>query len=295
MSTDQNTNPSSRAAQGQRDESTSALITFVTTCMGRLEVLKQSLPLMLGQTDCKTIVVDFSCPQNCGDWVEDQFSEAHVVRCPGHQVFHRPIAKNSGVFAAQTPWVCLIDADILVADDFSQRLVPLLQPDCFFRRQVDASGTTGTIVLPLQAFQRIGGHDIQIAGWGDEDIDLCDALRFHGLQERFFDSELIRHLDHSDDQRVTFHETKDHRRSYLINRMYRLVKWDLARLQSKPLSTERCESLYRDVTRVVTEKLNEGVDGELRFDVGKWDPAGLRSRRTLSFELSGQFQDPRNH
>ncbi len=35
---------------------------IITTCKGRLEHLKQTLPAMLAQKDSEVIVVDYSCP-----------------------------------------------------------------------------------------------------------------------------------------------------------------------------------------------------------------------------------------
>jgi hypothetical protein len=55
-------------------------VSYITTCMDRLEFLKQSLPMMLAQPASECVVVDYSCPQRCGEWVEREYSAATVMR-----------------------------------------------------------------------------------------------------------------------------------------------------------------------------------------------------------------------
>ena len=44
---------------------------FVTTCMGRLAALRQTLGPMLDQAEgSRIVVVDYTCPDGAGDWVD---------------------------------------------------------------------------------------------------------------------------------------------------------------------------------------------------------------------------------
>src|SRR5262249_23829435 len=43
---------------------------FITTCMGRLAALRRSLPTLCGQPNSRVVVVDYSCPEQAGAWVE---------------------------------------------------------------------------------------------------------------------------------------------------------------------------------------------------------------------------------
>src|SRR4051812_16837551 len=101
-------------------------ITLITTCMGRLEFLKQTLPAAIAQRDTTVVVVDYSCPQNCGLWVESSFPQARVIRIEGQDRFNLARARNSGVEACQTPWLGFLDADILLAPTFSETVLPTL-------------------------------------------------------------------------------------------------------------------------------------------------------------------------
>ena len=52
---------------------------IITTCMGRLDHLKQTLPRLLEQPDCEVIVVDWSCPQDTAGYVAKHFPAVNVV------------------------------------------------------------------------------------------------------------------------------------------------------------------------------------------------------------------------
>ena len=142
---------------------------------------------------------------------------------------------------------------------------------------------TGTSIVHRDDFKRVGGFDVRFRGWGDEDIDLYDALRFHGVTEHRFSANLLRHIEHPVAMRVALTQTSDHHLSLLVNRMYRQLKWDLARLRAQPLADDECSALFERVSQTVAQKLDAGNDGELTFDVGEWCPAGLAARRELRF------------
>lgn len=271
--------------EASTDENTQ--LCFVTTCMGRLSALKQSLPRMLRQANSSVVVVDYSCPERAGDWVEANFADVRVVRCPGHDVFHRSAAKNAGAFAATTPWICLIDADVLLHEDFGQRVIPTLRTGRFYRASTVGEGTGGTIICSRDAFEQVGGHDLSFEGWGEEDDDLRDALRFAGNRERYFSPSLLDHLDHGDDLRIRFHENKERHASHMVNRIYRAAKWDLARLRRTPLDDQEKSTLYQTVSAKVQHSLQTGETVELRVPAGSlnWAPCDLGCERTLRYEL----------
>lgn len=52
------------------------LLTFVTTCRGRLAHLRRSLPTFVAQPDAEVVVVDYDCPERSGEWVEQTFGSS---------------------------------------------------------------------------------------------------------------------------------------------------------------------------------------------------------------------------
>lgn len=263
-------------------------VTLVTTCMGRLDDLRRTLPRMVSQAGVEIVVVDYSCPQRCGTWVREAFPAVRVVEVPGMSYFQRSDAKNRGVDAAGTDWVCLVDADITLEPDFLVRIRPSLRPGCVVRCDAVREGTGGTFFFQRELFEKVGGHDRVFRGWGEEDEDLLDALRFAGAHLVSFPAELIGHLDHGDDARTRFHETAERRRTHMTNRLYRAAKWDWARLAGCVPAEPARERLWQQVNEQVAALLAGHSEITIEIDTGElnWNPLGVPCTRTLRFSLT---------
>ena len=74
--------------------------------------------------------------------------------------------------------------------------------------------------------------------WGEEDNDLYDALQFLGLQSRELPESLLRHIAHGDEDRTRDYPITDVVLGHAINRVYRLIKWDMARLNRELLDLD---------------------------------------------------------
>jgi len=160
-------------------------MTIVTACMGRLAYLRQSLGRMVAQPGCSCVVVDYSCPDGSGDWVAAHHPAVRVVRVPGQTRFSVPRARNAGLRAIETPWVCFCDADVVPESSFIDAVRPLLRPGSYYRpAPLDDTGLYGTFIALRADLERVGGYDEVYQGWGDEDVDLYRALEFVGLSPR---------------------------------------------------------------------------------------------------------------
>ena len=276
-------------SESQSGSSTAApQLAFVTTCMGRLDDLKNTLPRLVAQPRAEVVVVDYSCPQGTGAWVQENFPQVRVVSVTGKTAFDRSDAKNSGVFASTAPWVCLIDGDVELEPEFTDTVMATLKPGYFFRSSHPGEGTGGTFVVRREDFDRVGGHDPVFQGWGEEDDDLIDALQFAGLRTGRYPAALIRHRDHADDARTQFHEDSDRRHSHMINRIYRCGKWDMARLRGFVPPIERRRAIYKLVTQEVRKLIREGRPGKVRIDTGamQWTPIDSHSVRYLEYNVT---------
>jgi glycosyltransferase involved in cell wall biosynthesis len=87
-------------------------IAFVTTSKGRLNHIKETLPLMAAQNPDEIIVVDYGCPDGTGDWVEANFPVVKVVRIDDDPGFCVSRARNRGAAKSACDLICFIDADI---------------------------------------------------------------------------------------------------------------------------------------------------------------------------------------
>ncbi len=265
-------------------------ITFTTTCMGRLSHLKQTLPRLVSQPGCHVVVADFSCPDQCGRWIRENYSpqQVTVVNVHGRTVFDRSQAKNAAISGATTPWVCVIDADIVVADNFAQEIRRRLFPGRFLRRLSTSHGVGGTFVASRRELVAVGMHDPTFQGWGEQDFDVFDALRFIGQQAGAFPEELIGHLDHDDEMRTRFHETTDRRVSHLVNRMYRQAKWDVAKLQGEVPDFKMRRRIYDSIQEQVFRATRERSSAIITIPLGRtrWNNLQATGSRTLRYRVN---------
>ncbi len=265
-------------------------VTFVTTCMGRLADLQATLPVLLRQDAAAVVVVDYSCPQQSGAWARQQFPIAqfpqlHIVSVSGATRFDRSVAKNTGVRASKTPWVCLIDADIIPADDFAEQLRSLAQPHCIVRSAAVVDGTGGTFLFEREWFDAVGGHDPLFQGWGEQDEDLVDALQFAGAKLNTFAASLLKHRDHDDAARTQYHADQDRRRTQLINRLYRAAKWDWARVIQRPLEEHERSWLRHEVEQQLSN--SQDVDSiTIQLGAANWPLLDKTCRRELRYSLA---------
>ena len=264
-------------------------ITFSTTCMGRLEHLRQTLPAMVAQPNCHVVVVDYSCPDGVGDWVREHYeaSDVTVVRVLGRTQFDRSEAKNAGIMASPTDWICLVDADVILAPEFADHLRQRMRPGQFFRSSSILEGTGGTFLAEKASFIKAEMHDCVYQGWGEEDDDLLDSLQFHGIRGDVYDDQWVTHLEHGDELRTKFHVWDDRRISHMVNRIYRSAKWDMARMSQDvpPISVR--EKLFADISEQVRRLVGDQADVDVVIDTGEmnWVPLSAHCSRQLVYRI----------
>jgi hypothetical protein len=225
---------------------------FVTTSKGRLAHLRESLPRMVAQADCSCVVVDYSCPDGSGDWVEANHPGVRVVRVPDQQGYHASAARNAGASVADAPWIAFVDADVCLEPGFAEAVLPLLQTGHYYRpHPVANTGVMGTFLCEREALDRVGGYDEVYRGWGHEDMDVFWTLNFAGLQRASFPSALLRHIDHADEDRTRFHEVKNLHLIGIINHLYRVLKFDVMRMTQGTIARPQRDEIYAQVVAFV--------------------------------------------
>ncbi len=267
-------------------------IAFVVTCKGRLHHLRQSLPLLARQPDSECIVVDYDCPDHSHLWVSAHFPEVRVIRVKDSPVFNISRARNLGAQAATAPWLCFIDADILVAEKFVASLAPMLREGFHFRPQPLHREQWGTHLCTRADFERVGGYDEVLAGWGSEDNDIYRRLENRGCHHASFPGNLISSLTHGDEERTRYHEIHDMWINQRINAIYLQVKYDLERqLGAAALGQGARQTIYSEVRRTVLQDAARGV-AATRFEVtlpGNTEARlmpGWAMRRRMIYEMA---------
>lgn len=244
-----------------------AFLSIITTCRGRLEHLKQRLPTFVAQPDAEVIVVDYDCPEKAGDWVEAHFPQVKVVREKNRPRFELSRARNAGASVASAPWLCFIDADVCSMPNFTARLRDLLKPGHYYQASPRTIETWGTAISARADFERLGGYDEVLQGWGKDDDDYYARLDLEGMAHATFPGDLIRALQHDDNARVENYELKDRWVNESINHVYCQAKLDWMLLRRAPLELETRKELYASVYAAVLRARQDGGPLELKIPI----------------------------
>jgi glycosyltransferase involved in cell wall biosynthesis len=269
---------------------------IVTTCKGRLDHLRQSLPIFLAQPGAEVIVVDYDCPQKTRDVVAGEFPAARVVAVDDAPLFNLARARNLGAAAARGAWLAFIDADILLVPGFGERIVGLLEPGRFHHFKITTRDTVsahGSCLVRQADFAAIEGYDEVVDGYGAEDQDFYFRLTLTGLEAKALDFDLIAMIiPHDNATRVQFGRHGSLLKHQRVNSAYLLVKNSLLRqLGPTGLSEEQRRQLYglvRDVIADANRKPEAPVHFtiELPQDRGFMPIPAWRARRHLVFDLT---------
>lgn len=196
----------------------------VVPCMGRLAHLKRSLPLLL-DAGLRVVLVDYCCPDHCGDWASRQEAEAvaagnlTIVRVTGRRAFHKAAAHNLGAscaIARGARFLCFLDADTLVTHGFADWCRAHAAPGRFgvVYPTRDGGDLTGVLLVASDDLLRWGKFDESFVGYGKEDIEI--RLRYRlvgGLEYDLIPRDLLDYVPHSDELRTRHYAQTDRRRS----------------------------------------------------------------------------------
>ena len=206
------------------------LISAITTCKGRLEHLKQTLPPLM-RSGMEVVVVDYDCPEGAGTWVREHHPEARLVAVAGRPRFNAAEARNLGAAAAAGEWLLFVDADVFVDPRLAGAVGPLLSdPGAFLLADPRPDELWGVLAMARATFDLIGGYDEAFEGWGVEDVDIIERLGIRGFREGRLPAAMFSPITHGDAERTRFHAITDMKLSATINNVYRIAKNDLARL-----------------------------------------------------------------
>lgn len=243
-------------------------VSLVTTCMGRLAHLRETLPTWTAQPGLEVVLVDWSCPEGSGAWVAAAFPGVKVVQVTGKAHFHLTAARNAGAAAASGDWLAFVDADVRLAPEFGAALFPRLGEPAFWLAEAGPKELSGSVVLPREAFEDLGGYDEALTDWGSEDVDLYRRLAARGLPRRGFPGDLMAPIPHGDDLRVAHAGTKEKDLGWLVNMFYLEAKQALLARQGDGLDLDTRRALHTEARRAVLAALASGTDAVLELSTG---------------------------
>lgn len=271
-------------------------IAFITTCKGRLHHLQQTLPLLVAESAAEIVVVDYGCPQGAGDWVARNCPTVTVVRVEDDPGFCLPRARNLGAQKSTAPWLCFIDADVKVTPGWPQWMADNLDAGCFYRAdKVDGErvlDTWGTVLCSRKGFLDVGGYDEVFRGWGGEDDDLYERLKMAGYAESEYPSRFVDAIKHDDVERTVFHDIKEKRLQFFVNRFYTEAKLDLMKIIGMELPLAERQSMMKKIKAEIMawslDQTNKNTGFTTTFAIPAWLPEPFRMIKNYTITLNIQ-------
>lgn len=179
------------------------LVSIIIPVKGRLEHLKQSLPVVFRQTykPTEVIVVDYNDPDHAALWVAENTTSAIPLRVHvDSEEWNLSAARNVGITYSHGGVLWFLDADALPPENFLTRYVPVLTPTSFI------ASPSASILVEKQAAVAAGGFNEVLEGWGYEDVDFFHRLSARGM--RHYQSDSVNPIRHDDSIRNTYHGNK---------------------------------------------------------------------------------------
>jgi hypothetical protein len=202
-------------------------ISFCTTCKGRLEHLKETLPENLETAskyeNMEFVLLDYNSQDGLEEWVRsemmDYIKSGRLVyyKNSAPKYFDMSHAKNMVHRLGSNDILCNLDADNKLSDEFIKQLRfefanhsgSVLKPNS------NMKGNAGRISISRENFFRLRGYDETAYGWGNEDQDFFNKCDIWGLKPiRVMDAYSI---PHSDKERAQNYPTKKIRQSSQTN------------------------------------------------------------------------------
>ena len=207
------------------------MISYCTTCKGRLHHLRETLPKNLeaekDNPDIEFVILDYTSEDGLGDWIKQNYSKEiasgriRYARYDDGVHFKMAHAKNMAHRLATGDVLCNLDADNIISKDFSKYLNKLFQDNphtiltrirlslgdycktAFIKRK-GVLGLGGRIAVSRDDFIELGGYDESISGWGPDDFNFGKRAVAVGLKEVLLSDEFAGSvLSHSHEERIS--------------------------------------------------------------------------------------------
>lgn len=197
------------------------IITFCTTCKGRAQHLKETLPQNIAERgyyrDVKFVILDYNSPDDLVPYlwsdflpgIESGLIVVYHFREPGP--FRMAHAKNMAHRAAIREGADILvnlDADNFTGPDFAAYVAAEMDANSFlWSRMVKngpgrlSRGISGRIAVTRNQFLEAGGYDEQFNKWSPDDKDFNLRLQRMGFQPREIDPMHLKAVPHNDKMR----------------------------------------------------------------------------------------------
>ena len=199
---------------------------IITTCKGRLQHIKQTLPLMIAQDydSFEVIVVDYGDPDGCAKALTKAHSSVKFIRVLDNTATFSPSrARNIGAIEATGELLAFVDGDILLEDTWLSVCANKMADGAnLVLPEGHSSEVTGTCVIDKRLYRTIRGYGEDLLDWGYQDYDLYNRARESGAVVAAYPQEQVTAIANSDEERVGNYA--DHRTTYTGTRNKKISK-----------------------------------------------------------------------
>jgi len=197
------------------------MISFYTTCKGRLSYLKQTLPhniqsIIESGVKAEVVVLDYASPDGLLDWIKEtqianiQSGVVNYYRYAVQGDFHIAHAKNIAASVSLYDIICGVDADHFISTKFIKNISRLADGEFISvcEDELHPHSLWGCVVCHKQSFQMVGGYNEDMIGYGFDDRDFVRRLRKLGLKQRPWGGK-VDFLQNTRAERINHYSNKD--------------------------------------------------------------------------------------
>lgn len=211
--------------QKKKTSETQEMVVFCTTCKGRSQHIKATLPLNLKHNPkAKFVLVNYNSPDDLQDyikrWHQKDINSGQLVFYNYYEPekFHMAHAKNMAHrlgIREGGDILCNLDADNYTGEGFTEYIEQEFKtPDTFLYAEmvkgVLPRGISGRIVVTRQQFLNAGGYDEKYNTYSPDDKDFNARLLRLGYKRKEIDNKFLIAIRHTDKMRYKeYPETKD--------------------------------------------------------------------------------------
>lgn len=209
------------------EEVNSPLIIFCTTCKGRLEYLKQTLPQNIidnnDYPNCKFVILDYGNSSELQEYFKESYQDlidsgklsiyTYITDKNFHMAHAKNMAARCGILEGADIIVTL-DADNFTCSSFAKYIAEIFKEIGIFLcpnfpvinsmphgPDRPARGYAGRLAIRARDFIKLGGYDEIYDTWRGEDIDLIYRLQRVGYKIRHIPNKFLSAIRHSSEVR----------------------------------------------------------------------------------------------
>lgn len=140
--------------------------------------------------------------------------------------------------------------------------------------------------------ETLGSNDEAFRGWGGEDDDLYERLKMAGYSESEYPAQFVTAINHDDVERTLFHEIKEKKYQFFVNRFYTEAKLDLMKIIGKELPLTERQLLMKKIKAEIMawslDQTNKNAGFTTTFSIPAWLPEPFKMVKNYTITLNMQ-------